>query len=81
MSDQTTSAAFHRTERSGSPSLVLAFAALLIGAAVAFSVLPRDEAGNLIVGLVESRSSFRTAAPTFGLFQDGSPTIQPSLIL
>ncbi len=52
MSDQMTSAAFHRSERSGSPSLVLVFAALLVAAAVAFSLLPRDEAGNLIIGLL-----------------------------
>ena len=49
MSDQTTTA-FHRSERSGSPSLVLVFAALLVAAAVAFSVLPRDQAGTLIIG-------------------------------
>ena len=52
MSDQTTTAAFHRTERSGSPSLVLLFTALLIAAAIGFSVLPRDQAGTLIIGLL-----------------------------
>ena len=52
MTDQTTSATFHRTERSGSPSLLLLFATLLAGAAVAFSILPREEAGNLIIGLL-----------------------------
>ena len=52
MTDQTTSAAFHRTERSGSPSLLLLFATLLAGAAVAFSILPREEAGNLIIALL-----------------------------
>ncbi len=52
MSDQMTSAGFHRAERAGSPSLVLVFAALLVAAAVAFSLLPRDEASNLIVGLL-----------------------------
>ena len=52
MSDQTTSVAFHRAERSGSPSLVLVFAAILVVAAIALSVLPREEAGNLIIGLL-----------------------------
>ncbi len=52
MSDQTTSSAFHRAERSGSPSLVLVFAAFLVAAAIASSVLPREEAGNLIIGLL-----------------------------
>lgn len=52
MSDQVTSAAFHRTERSGSPALVLIFTALLAGAAAAFSILPRNEAGTLIIGLL-----------------------------
>ena len=52
MSDQLTSAAFHRTERSGSPSLVLLFTALLVAAAFALSVLPRDQAGTLIIGLL-----------------------------
>jgi two-component system cell cycle sensor histidine kinase/response regulator CckA len=52
MSDQVTSAAFHRTERSGSPGLVLLFAALLVTAAAAFSLLPHDQAGTLIIGLL-----------------------------
>ena len=52
MSDQVTSATFHRTERSGSPGLVLLFAALLVAAAAAFSFLPRDKAGTLIIGLL-----------------------------
>ena len=52
MSDQMTSAAFHRAERSGSPSLVLVFATLLVAAGIAFSVLPRDQASNLIIALL-----------------------------
>ena len=52
MSDHTTTAAFHRTERSGSPALVILFAALLLAAAAAFSILPRDQAGNLIIALL-----------------------------
>ncbi len=50
MSDQMTTTAFHQSERSGSPSLVLIFAALLVAAAIAFAVLPRDQAGTLIIG-------------------------------
>ena len=64
MSDQTTSAAFHRTERSGSPSLLLVFATLLVGAAVAFSVLPREEAGNLIIAVL----AFLAVIGIFALF-------------
>ncbi len=52
MSDQLTTAAFHRAERVGSPSLVIIFAAALVAAAVAFSVLPRDQASTLIIGLL-----------------------------
>ena len=52
MCDQVTSAAFHRTERAGSPGLVLLFAALLVAAAAAFSLLPHDQAGTLIIGLL-----------------------------
>ncbi len=50
MSDQTTSAAFHRSERAGSPILVLVLAALLVAAAVAFSLIP--QAGGYVVGLL-----------------------------
>ena len=41
-----------RSERTGSPGLVLTLAVLLVGAAIAFSVLPRDDASRLIVGLL-----------------------------
>ncbi len=51
MSDQTTSAAFNRTERAGSPLLVLLFAAFLAAAAVAFAWLGQ-EAGILVIGLL-----------------------------
>jgi two-component system cell cycle sensor histidine kinase/response regulator CckA len=44
--------AVDRTERSGSPALVLVLAVLLVGAAIAFSFLPREDAGRLIVGLL-----------------------------
>jgi two-component system cell cycle sensor histidine kinase/response regulator CckA len=72
MSDQVTSAAFHRTERSGSPALVLVFAALLVAAAVAFSILPRDEAGPLILGLLAVLAVvgiFALFAYAVGIFQ------------
>ncbi|MGD0633734.1 MAG: ATP-binding protein [Beijerinckiaceae bacterium] len=72
MSDQVTSAAFHRTERSGSPALVLVFAALLVAAAVAFSILPRDEAGTLILGLLAVLAVvgiFALFAYAVGIFQ------------
>ncbi len=52
MSHQVTSAALHRTERPGSPGLVVLFAALLVLAAGAFSVLPREQAGTLTIGLL-----------------------------
>ncbi len=52
MSDQVTSAALYRTERSGSPGLVLLFAALLVAAAGTFSFLPREQAGTLTIGLL-----------------------------
>ena len=44
--------AVDRAERSGSPALVLILATVLVGAAIAFSFLPREEAGRLIVGLL-----------------------------
>ncbi|MDR3463599.1 MAG: ATP-binding protein [Beijerinckiaceae bacterium] len=72
MSDQVTSAAFHRTERSGSPALVLIFAALLVAAAVAFSILPRDEAGTLILCLLAALAVvgiFALFAYAVGIFQ------------
>ena len=52
MNDQKIPAAVDRTERSGSPGLVLLFAGFLVAAAVAFSLLPRNEAANLVVGLL-----------------------------
>ncbi len=52
MSDQVTSAALFRTERSGSPGLVLLFAAILVAAAGAFSFLPREHAATLVIGLL-----------------------------
>ncbi len=72
MSDQVTSAAFHRTDRSGSPALVLLFATLLVAAAVAFSVLPRDQANTLIIGLLALLAVvgiFAIFAYAVGIFQ------------
>ena len=72
MSDQTTTAAYHRAERSGSPSLVLLFTAFLIAAAIGFSVLPREQAGTLIVGLLALLAVigiFALFAYAVGIFQ------------
>ncbi len=52
MTDQPTTAAFDRTERAGSPGLVLLFAACLVGPIAAFSVLPKDQAGTMVIGLL-----------------------------
>ncbi|MBV8566133.1 MAG: response regulator [Methylobacteriaceae bacterium] len=52
MSNVTIPAAVDRTERAGSPGLVLLLALLLVGAAIAFSLFPRDEATRLILALV-----------------------------
>ncbi len=52
MTDQPTTAAFDRTERAGSPGLVLLFAACLVGPIAAFSILPKDQAGTMVIGLL-----------------------------
>ena len=44
--------AIDRSERSGSPGFVLLLAAVLVGAAAAFSILPHEIGGRLIVGLL-----------------------------
>jgi two-component system cell cycle sensor histidine kinase/response regulator CckA len=54
MADQPISAAIDRTERTGSPALVLLFAACLVAMAAAFSLLPKDEAATLVIGLLAS---------------------------
>src|SRR5271154_2962514 len=56
--------AFDRTERAGSPGLVLLFAACLVAPVVAFSVLPKDAAGTLVVGLL----TLLAVIGIFGLF-------------
>ncbi|MGO9006404.1 MAG: cell cycle histidine kinase CckA [Beijerinckiaceae bacterium] len=52
MTDEPISAALDRTERAGSPGLVLLFAACLVAVAAAFSLLPKDQAANLVIGLL-----------------------------
>jgi two-component system, cell cycle sensor histidine kinase and response regulator CckA len=52
MTDQPIPAALDRTERAGSPGLVLLFAAGLVAVAAAFSLLPKDQAANLVIGLL-----------------------------
>ncbi len=52
MSEPPISAALDRTERTGSPGLVLLLAVVLVGAAASFSFLPQDHAGRLTIGLL-----------------------------
>jgi len=52
MSNQSVPTVLDRTERSGSPGLVLLFAAFLVAVAAAFSILPREDAANLTIGLL-----------------------------
>lgn len=52
MTDQPISAAIDRTERTGSPVLILLFAACLVATAAAFSLLPKNEAATLVIGLL-----------------------------
>jgi two-component system, cell cycle sensor histidine kinase and response regulator CckA len=52
MTDQPILAALDRTERAGSPVLVLLFAACLVAVAAAFSLLPKSQAANLVIGLL-----------------------------
>ncbi len=82
MSDQITSAAFHRTERLGSPALVLVFAALLVGAAVLSSVLPHEAAGTLIIALLALLAVVGILALfgyAVGLFQLAGRTVKNDL--
>jgi two-component system cell cycle sensor histidine kinase/response regulator CckA len=62
MSDQPL--AFDRTGRAGSPGLVLLFAACLVAPVVAFSILPKDAAGTLVIGLL----TLLAVIGIFGLF-------------
>ncbi|QXX74497.1 cell cycle histidine kinase CckA [Methylovirgula sp. HY1] len=54
MTDQPISAVIDRTERAGSPALVLLFAACLVATAAAFSLLPKDEAASLVITILAS---------------------------
>jgi two-component system, cell cycle sensor histidine kinase and response regulator CckA len=62
MSDQPL--AFDRTERAGSPGLVLLFAACLVAPVIAFSILPKETAGTLVIGLL----TLLAVIGIFGLF-------------
>ncbi len=52
MSQTPTTGAFDRTERTGSPALVVLFAVLFLAAAASSSFLPPEQAGRLIIGLL-----------------------------
>jgi two-component system cell cycle sensor histidine kinase/response regulator CckA len=52
MSETSAPAALDRSERTGSPGLILVIAALLVGAAASFSFLPPDDAGRLTILLL-----------------------------
>jgi two-component system cell cycle sensor histidine kinase/response regulator CckA len=52
MSQTPTTGAFDRTERTGSPALVLLFAVLFVAAAASSSFLPPEQAGRLTIGLL-----------------------------
>ncbi len=56
--------AFDRTARAGSPALVLLFAACLVVPVAAFSVLPKETAGTLVIGLL----TLLAVIGIFGLF-------------
>ena len=52
MSQPPSSGAFDRTERTGSPALVLLFAVLFVAAAASSSFLPQEYSGRLTIGLL-----------------------------
>ncbi len=52
MTDQPLTAAFDKSDRGGSPALVLIFGLFLAGAAALFSVLPEKLAANLVLGVL-----------------------------
>jgi two-component system cell cycle sensor histidine kinase/response regulator CckA len=77
LTDQPTTAAFDRTERAGSPGLVLLFAACLVGPIAAFSVLPKDQAGTMVIGLLTILAvigifcAVRLCGRLFSIFRSG----------
>jgi two-component system cell cycle sensor histidine kinase/response regulator CckA len=64
MTDTPMSAAYDRTERTGSPGLVLLLAIVLLVAAGSYSFVPPDQAGRLTVGLL----AFLSIVGVVGLF-------------
>ncbi len=56
--------AFDRTERAGSPGLVLLFAACLVAPVIAISILPKETAGTLVIVLL----ALLAVVGIFGLF-------------
>ncbi len=52
MSQTPKTGAFDRTDRKGSPALVLVFAVLFVSAAIASSFLPPEQAGRVTIGLL-----------------------------
>ncbi len=65
-------AAVDRTQRAGSPIMVVLLAAFLVGSAIAFSFLPHDYAARLIVGLLAALAVvgvFALFAYSVGLIQ------------
>src|SRR5579883_843548 len=56
--------AFDRTERAGSPGIVLLFAACLVAAVIAISILPKETAGTLVIVLL----ALLAVVGIFGLF-------------
>ena len=52
MSQTPKTGAFDRSDRKGSPALVLAFAVLFVSAAIASTFLPPEQAGRVTIGLL-----------------------------
>ena len=64
MTDTPLPAAFDRTERSGSPGLVLLLALVMLAAAASYSFVPPEQAGRLTIGLL----AFLSIVGVVGLF-------------
>jgi len=64
MNQTTPPAAVDRTERTGSPGLVLLLAVILVGAVASYSFLPPADAGRLTLGLL----AFLAIVGVIGLF-------------